>query len=104
MTTQDTKRRGTARRATPETGRIRVGSSVLTEGRPDRMQTTTRDRERLRAPAEGQVPRGNGPLRGDPRRADAGRADAGRADAGRADARRADARRADARRADARRA
>jgi hypothetical protein len=42
-----------------ETERIRVGSSALREGRRDRMETTTRQREPLRLPAQAQPRRGN---------------------------------------------
>src|SRR5271165_5274880 len=101
MTTQDTDRRGTAQRGTaqrrkaqPEmaqrgTGRFRVGSSVLREGRPDRMETTTRDWDPVGAPAAGHAPRGGGSFRDDSRRADPGRADPGRTDPGPGDSRRA---------------
>ena len=92
MTTQDTERRGrtgerqrardsaardtdSRRETAREIGRLRVGSSVLREGRPDRMQTTTRDRDELRAPARGQARRGNGPFRAIPAGADSSRAD-----------------------------
>ncbi len=78
---RETARRETARReAAREIGRLRVGSSVLREGRPDRMQTTTRDRDELRAPARGQARRGNGPFRADSGRADSGRADSSQPD------------------------
>jgi hypothetical protein len=87
---RESGRRETGQRETERgTERIRVGSSVLREGRPDRMETTTRPPDLRRLRGEAQPRRGNGPFRADPgpaghepagatadghaRRADAGR-------------------------------
>jgi hypothetical protein len=60
---RETTRRETARR---EAERMRVGSSVLREGRPDRMETTTRPPDPRRLRGDAQPRRGNGPFRADP--------------------------------------
>ena len=75
MTTQDTRRRETAQRGT---GRVRVGSSALREGQPDRMETTTRDRDALRVPVPRPAPRAD-PGPAGPRRARASQRGAGQA-------------------------
>jgi hypothetical protein len=107
-----------------EAGRIRVGSSGLREGRPDRMDTTTQRRDPRRSAGAPPPHRGgNGPFRADPRAGDpqlpdqvvrgGGRPDSGRPDSGRpasggadsegATSQRADSRRSKLTRADARR-
>ncbi len=57
----------TAGKARQDTGRIRVGSPVPREGRPDRMETTTRQSGPAAVTCgRAQPRRGNGPFRGDP--------------------------------------
>ena len=80
-------RQEAARQTRRATERIRVGSSALREGRPDRMETTTRDRDQQRAFARGQVPRGNGQSRADRGRADARQAGSWRPESGQAEQR-----------------